>query len=175
MGSTTLRHLLEVRARTTALRHTTHQMERALDCKLLALALRYASVMEAERRGLRTQSLGIGGARSLRILPHGAQPEEPAAPTKDLAALVFRWCRTAAEQEHDQARPAPYSLGEVAEMLHGEAEGTSLLPPALAVLGARARNVKLTSPQQKTGEHIGRSTQASYLRQMTIRHHTSYS
>ena len=44
--------LLEVRAASSALRHKMRHMERVLDTQLIGLVLRYAAIMEAEKRGL---------------------------------------------------------------------------------------------------------------------------
>lgn len=104
---------------------------------------------EAQRLQLNTHSMGVGPARAVCVLPRGTAPPQPSATTSFVARLVYRWARDAAEQHVDGAAPAPFSLGEVIELVE---QAPHASPASIAPFIARARSVMGTVAPQKAGE-----------------------
>lgn len=142
---------------------------------------------EAKKLGLSTWSRGIGAARSIRVLPMGVSAPEPSERTKRVASLVYRWSRKAAEEDGEEAMEAPYSLGEVEELVewaegidgtgsHREAEvgvPCELLPPADAgvdvpALISRAIGALCTVPEHTPGQELAWRSSHAYMLSLVL-------
>ena len=121
---------------------------------------------ESKRCGLEPYSRGLGDARSIMVLPKGEVPHEPSAETRRLAELVMRWSRTAAEEESSQAMPAPYTQGELEEILE---DGSKPPPESVAMQIAKARSVLSTCPLvAKDGESAGKRALWAFERMLVV-------
>ena len=122
---------------------------------------------EAKRFGLSTHSEGLGEARAIRVLPRGVAPPEPAPATRRLAQLVYRWARDAAEQTTEgEAAPAPFSMGEVTEII--QLDDLSSVPPQIADLVATARAALGTAPPELDGKRIATRARDDYERKIAL-------
>ena len=100
------------------------------------------------------------------VLPKGEVPHEPSAETRRLAELVMRWSRTAAEEESSQAMPAPYTQGELEEILE---DGSKPPPESVAMQIAKARSVLSTCPLvAKDGESAGKRALWAFERMLVV-------
>jgi len=120
---------------------------------------------EAQRLRLNTHSVGVGPARAVCVLPRGTAPPQPSAATSFVARLAYRWARDAAEQHVDGAAPAPFSLGEVIEIVEQAPHASAA---SIAPFIARARSVMGTVAPQKAGEACALRTLYDYERCLAL-------